>query len=144
LGASRSGPTWSSKAHTESDRRAPDTPKVLLVAGIGIAPRGRARALRPGDLTLLYRVHDPGDVVFRGELDTLARARGARVHYLVGGRRPEGSDPLDVAALERLVPDVRDHDVYLCGPVPMMLRVEAALRRLGLPARQIHTERFAY
>ena len=123
-------------------------PKVLLVAGgIGIAPlRALLDALpaRPGDLTLLYRVHDARDVVFRDELDTLARTRGVRVHYLVGGRQPEGADPLDAAALERLVPDVRDHDVYLCGPVSMMQRVERALRRLGLPARQIHAERFAY
>ena len=123
-------------------------PKVLLVAGgIGITPlRSLLEALpaRPGDLTLVYRVHDARDIVFRDELDTIARSRGARVHYLVGGRRPEGSDPLDAAALERLVPDVRDHDVYLCGPVTMMQRVERALRGLGLPARQIHAERFAY
>lgn len=123
-------------------------PRVLLVAGgIGIAPlRALLEALpaKPGDLTLVYRVHDPRDIVFREELDTLALARGALVHYLIGGRRPEGSDQLDAAALERLVPDVRDRDVYLCGPVPMMQRVEVALRGLGLPARQIHTERFAY
>jgi len=123
-------------------------PKVLLVAGgIGITPlRALLEALpaKPGDLTLLYRVHDATEIVFRNELDTLARARGARVHYLVGSRRPEGSDPLDATELERLVPDVRERDVYVCGPVPMMQRVEAALRRLGLPHRQIHAERFAY
>ena len=123
-------------------------PGVLLVAGgIGIAPlRALLEALpaRPDDLTLLYRVHDSRDIVFRHELDTLARVRGARVHYLIGGRWPEGADPLDAAALERLVPDVLDRDVYLCGPAPMMRRVETTLRRLGLPARQIHTERFAY
>ena len=121
--------------------------KVLLVAGgIGITPlRALLEALpaRPGDLTLLYRVRDAREIVFRDELDTLARARGARVHYLVGGRAAAGADPLDAAALERLVPDIREHDVYVCGPVPMMERVAAALRRLGLPAGQIHQERFA-
>ncbi len=121
--------------------------KVLLVAGgIGITPlRALLESLpaRPGDLTLLYRVRDARQIVFRDELDTLARVRGVRIHYLFGGRRPPGADPLDAAALERLVPDVRDHDVYLCGPVPMMERASDALRRLGLPARQIHQERFA-
>ena len=99
---------------------------------------------KPGDLTLVYRVGDATQIVFRSELETLARARGATVHYLVGSRRPDGADPLDAAGLERLVPDVRDRDVYVCGPVAMMQRVEASLRGLGLPRGQIHAERFAY
>ena len=123
-------------------------PKVLLVAGgIGITPlRALLEALpaRHGDMTLLYRVSDARDIVFRDELETLARARGADVRYLVGRREATGGDPLEASALERLVPDVRDRDVYLCGPLSMMERVEDSLRRLGLPRRQIHTERFAY
>ena len=122
--------------------------KVLLVAGgIGITPlRALLEALpaKRGDLTLLYRVRDARDIVFRDELDTLARERGAQVHYLIGRRAGAPADPLGAASLERLVPDVRDRDVYLCGPVPMMRKVEDSLRRLGLPARQIHAERFAY
>jgi predicted ferric reductase len=122
-------------------------PKVLLIAGgIGIAPlRSLLEALpaRPGDLTLLYRVGDMRDIVFRSELETLAKARGAHIHYLVG-RRGEIRDPLEARALQRLVPDIADHDVYLCGPLPMMDRVETSLRGLGLPQRQIHAERFAY
>ena len=72
------------------DRRPPERPKVLLLAGgIGITPlRALFEALpaRHGDMTLLYRVHDEADVVFRAEIEALARARGARVHYLLGPR----------------------------------------------------------
>ncbi len=122
-------------------------PKVLLIAGgIGIAPlRALLEALpaKPGDLTLLYRVREERDIVYRAELETLARSRGARVHYIVG-RRDAGRDRLDGASLERLVPDLAAHDVYLCGPVAMMRSVERTLRDLGLPRRQIHVERFAY
>jgi predicted ferric reductase len=121
---------------------------VLLVAGgIGITPlRALLEALpaRPGDMTLLYRARDARSVVFRDELEVLARARGANIHYLLGPRAAGAEDPLDSKALERLVPDVRDRDVYLCGPGPMMQRVEDSLRKLGLPRRQIHAERFAY
>ncbi|MEA2610700.1 MAG: hypothetical protein QOG32_426 [Chloroflexota bacterium] len=123
-------------------------PKVLLVAGgIGITPlRALLEALpaKPGDMTLIYRARTPADIIFRDELDRLARARGAQVHYVIGRRRFDARDPLDAESLERLVPDVRDRDVYICGPVPMMQRVEGALRRLGLARRQIHAERFAY
>jgi predicted ferric reductase len=122
--------------------------KVLLVAGgVGITPlRALLEALpgKPGDLTLLYRVRDAGSVVFRDELDRIARTRGATVHYLLGRRDGPAGDPLDQAALERLVPDIRERDVYLCGPVSMMQRVEGSLRALGLPAGRIHAERFAY
>lgn len=125
-------------------------PRVLLVAGgIGITPlRALLEALpgKPGDLTLVYRVRDERDIVFRTELDALAKLRGAEVHYLAGRRRlaQRTSDPLEPAGLEALVPDIRDRDVYVCGPVPMMQHVEDSLRRLGLPTRQIHAERFAY
>jgi predicted ferric reductase len=122
-------------------------PKVLLVAGgIGITPlRALLEALPAayGDLTMLYRVRSHGDVVFRDELETLARERGAKVHYLVG-RRDATGDQLDPATLERLVPDIAERDVYLCGPVPMMQRVEASLESLGLPPERVHAERFAY
>jgi predicted ferric reductase len=122
--------------------------KVLLLAGgIGITPlRALLEALpaKRGDLTLIYRVRDASQIVFRDELETLARTRGAQVHYLVGPRDGPSGDLLNAESLERLVPDVRDRDVYLCGPVPMMQRVEESLRRLGLSSRQIHAERFAY
>ena len=97
-----------------------------------------------GDLTLLYRVGDAREIVFRDELETLARTRGAQVRYLVGRRDGPKGDQLDGASLEGFVPDVRERDVYLCGPVLMMQRVEDSLRGLGLSARQIHAERFAY
>jgi Predicted ferric reductase len=124
--------------------------RVLLVAGgIGITPlRSLLEALpaKPGDLTLLYRVRDERDIVFREELDTLARIRGAEVHYFHGPRRHgrRAIDPLGPDGLQALVPDVRHRDVYVCGPAPMMQHVEASLRTLGLPPRQIHAERFAY
>jgi predicted ferric reductase len=125
--------------------------RVLLIAGgIGITP---LRALledlpaRPGDLTLVYRARRPNDLVFRDELDTIARTKGAIVHYVIGRRGsidiPTG-DPLGAASLAGLVPDVGDRDVYLCGPLPMMDSVRRALLVLGVPGTQIHSERFSY
>ncbi len=120
---------------------------VLIAGGIGITPlRALLEALpaKHGDVTLLYRVRDAADVVFRDELETLARQRGARIQYLIGRRGDPGGDPLDPAALERFVPDIRDRDIYLCGPVPLMQHIERSLRTLRVPATQVHAERFAY
>jgi hypothetical protein len=76
----------------------------------------------------------------------LAAHRGAKVHYLVGrrGSREMPGDPLDVAGPRALVPDVRDRDVYLCGPFRLMESVRASLKALAVSASQVHLERFAY
>ncbi len=122
--------------------------RVLLVAGgVGITPlRALLESLPagPGELDLVYRAGDAAEVVFRDELDAIARARGATIHYLVGHRGDPGvgAEPLGPDALVGLVPDLRERDVYLCGPHPMMAAAERSLRSLGVPRAQIHLERF--
>jgi predicted ferric reductase len=124
--------------------------RVLLIAGgIGITPLRALLEELPaarGNLTLVYRVSHEDDLVFRRELDELASLRGAKVHYLVGrrGTPQQPSDPLGPRSLRELVPDVRDRDVYVCGPAGMMERVLSALRSLHVPASQVHYERFAF
>jgi predicted ferric reductase len=124
-------------------------PRVTLIAaGIGIAPMRallESLAARPGELTLLYRAAKAEDLVLRAEIDLLAQARGARVHYLVGRRGVEVPlDPMTGATIRNLVPDITGQDVFLCGPDDFMARVERSLVELGVPARQVHAERFTY
>ncbi len=124
-------------------------PRVTFIAGgIGIAPLRALLESLPaarGDLTLLYRARHESDVVFREELRLLAAHRGATVHLLLGRRGATGSEnPLGSESLARLVPDISEHEVYVCGPAEMMQATEASLRRLGVPDRHIHAERFAY
>ncbi|MFJ8211973.1 ferric reductase-like transmembrane domain-containing protein [Streptomyces sp. NPDC096033] len=121
--------------------------KVLLIAGgIGITPmRALFEALPagPGDLTLLYRAGDAGQLVLRDELEAIAAERQAALHYLVG-RSDEAYDPLAPQALRSLVPGLADHDVYLCGPPGMTDATTAALVRAGVPSGRIHSECFTY
>jgi len=94
-----------------------------------------------GEATLLYRVTKPDGAVFTDELADLTASRGVRVHYLAGPRRraaswlPAGSgaDLTDAEHLKRLVPDVADRDVWLCGPSPWMAAVRAAAGEAGCP-----------
>jgi predicted ferric reductase len=125
-------------------------PRVLLIAGgIGVTPLRALLEDLPagrGDLTLLYRTRGARDLVFEREFDQLARLRGATVHYLVGRRGTPDMprDPFEPRSLRRLVPDVHQRDVYVCGPVPMMDTVRRSLRALHVPDAQIHDERFAF
>ncbi|WP_424213876.1 ferredoxin reductase family protein [Streptomyces sp. BI20] len=122
-------------------------PKVLLLAGgVGITPM---RALfetlpgGPGDLTLLYRARSEDELVLRGELEEIAARRGAALHYLLGSSGAAW-DPLAPEALRALVPDLADHDVYLCGPPGMTEAAERALARAGVPAGRVHSECFTF
>ncbi|MEO7260558.1 MAG: ferredoxin reductase family protein [Jatrophihabitantaceae bacterium] len=122
--------------------------KVLLIAGgIGITP---LRALfesvpgGPGEVTLLYRASRDADVVFGDELHAIAAHRGARLHLLTGSRAQLGHDPLSSDLLSANIPDLRSHDVYVCGPDGMAGSVIAALRTAKVPSRQIHHESFEF
>ncbi|MYS21796.1 Ferredoxin-NADP reductase [Streptomyces sp. DvalAA-14] len=119
--------------------------KVLLLAGgVGVTP---LRALfaslpaRPGDLTLIHRARTTDDLALRGELESIARSRGAHLHYLLN--QADGRSPRLTAELLRgTVPDLAQHDVYLCGPPGMARASYEALRSAGVPARHIHHESF--
>ncbi len=118
---------------------------VLLIAGgVGITPMRalfETLPLDPGqNLTLLYRARGPEQLLFRNELDDIARRRGARVHYLLG----DDPDCLTARALVALVPRLGRHEVFLCGPARMTDAVHVALRAAGVPPEQVHEERFAF
>jgi predicted ferric reductase len=129
---------------------------TLLACGIGITPM---RALLEdldyprGGATLIYRARSEPDLVFRADLDDLAQRRGVTVHYLLGRRPSRRASWLpdhaaakwsDSAALKRLAPQLRDSDVFLCGPDEWMDAAAAAVLETGVPANQLHQERFTW
>ena len=122
-------------------------PRVLLIAGgVGITPM---RALfeemdLPGkDVTLVYRASREQDLVLKRELDDIAERSGARVVYLVGPSSDARND-MSAHALNRIVGDLSDHDVYLCGSPRLSSRVRGSLMDSGFPRHQLHEERFSF
>lgn len=130
--------------------------KVLLMgSGIGITPMRallEELAQRPGEVTVVHRVRSRAEAVLADELRSLAAARGAR-YLLVEGRRvpgrsswlPEQAAHLtDAQALLEIVPDLADHDVYVCGADGWMDAVRTAALEAGAAREAVHLERFAY
>jgi predicted ferric reductase len=119
--------------------------KTLLIAGgIGITPiRALLEELR-GDVAVIYRVASDAEIVFRDELEAVSRERGATLHVVVGDHAsPGGEHLLSLEHLRELVPDIRQREVFLCGPPGMTDAVERTIRRAHVPRRHIHVERFA-
>lgn len=121
-------------------------PRVLLIAGgVGITPmRSLFEVIDlPGkDITLVYRASKEQDLVLKHEIDEIAERSGARVVYLVGPSSDTAND-ISAHALNRIVGDVRDHDVYLCASPGLAARVRGSLMDSGLPRHQLHEERFS-
>ncbi|MDH6520340.1 ferredoxin-NADP reductase/DMSO/TMAO reductase YedYZ heme-binding membrane subunit [Streptomyces sp. SAI-135] len=118
------------------------SPKSLLVAaGVGITPMRALFETLPGEVTLLYRARTAEDLALGGELEALARWRGAKVLYALNG--PDGRRPdLTARSLRSAVPDLAGHDVYICGPHGFARDLYEELRAAGVPDRRIHHESF--
>jgi predicted ferric reductase len=127
-------------AFTAAARR---RPRVALIAGgVGITPilaLLEDMPAAPGDIAVVYRATREEDVILRDELAVLARRRGAELHYVLGA-----GDRLAPEEIRRLVPDIAQRDVYVCGPPAMTEATRASLSGAGVSRRQIFTERFAF
>ncbi|MFD5854929.1 ferredoxin reductase family protein [Streptomyces chartreusis] len=119
-------------------------PGALLIAGgVGITPvRAMLEDQTTGDFVVLYRVRSEADAVLLDEVRHLVALRGGRLHLLTGRTGENAVPPFDPANLHRLVPDITDRDVYVCGPPAMTTAVLGGLRELRVPAGQVHAERF--
>ncbi|MFD7285819.1 ferric reductase-like transmembrane domain-containing protein [Streptomyces sp. NPDC059863] len=125
-------------AFTTMHRTRPDT--LLIAGGVGITPVRALLEELHGHVVLIYRVATDQDAVLYDELTELAHAKGAQLHLITGPSTPDRLAPHE---LGRLVPDVTERDVYVCGPPGMTTAVLRTLRQLGVPKPQIHAERFS-
>jgi predicted ferric reductase len=121
-------------------------PRALLIAaGSGIAPIRALLEELPRGTIVIYRARTTEELIFKRELEWLARDRGASVWYILGSRHDQAPrHVLSPAGLRELVPDVSRRDVYLCGPEGLMKAAQRALRRLRVPRRQIHLDPFTF
>jgi ferredoxin-NADP reductase/Fe-S-cluster-containing hydrogenase component 2/putative sterol carrier protein len=125
---------------------------VLIGGGVGMTPlMSVARYLTdskwPGKIQMVLSFRKPSDYLFREEVGSL-QARNPNLKVTVTLSNPgEESWPgptgrIDKAFLERVIPNIADQRVHLCGPPPMMDTVKTALNELGVPKANIKTEAF--
>ena len=97
-----------------------------------------------GDVIVIYRVVREEDVIFREELETLARERGIALFLVVGDHASEDGAPLlSSDHLQDLVPDITEREVYVCGPPALTELLERNVRGAQVPSNLVHVEKFA-
>lgn len=129
-----------------------DAPLLLVSAGVGITPMvsilDHVARTQPGRaVTAVHADRSPGRHPLRADV----LSSGSRIHefrHQVWYEEPgTGAAPAETETYTGLVqPDSitvpLDAEAYLCGPVPFMRDVRAALRRRGIPADRIRYEVF--
>lgn len=134
---------------------APDVHEaVFIAAGAGITPiRGLIEAMLKRDgnerVTLIYASRSPRQVIFREELEALARDHPNFNLYLVLSRPGKGwqglGGRLDQSRLAGLVAQTGTGEqchFYLCGPDDFMQMARESLASLSITPSRIHSERF--
>lgn len=130
-------------------RRCSNSRILLIAGGIGITPIRTlaAQMAREGrDVILLYANRNRATLAFEKEFAAIAAAAPCIKVIPVLSHEPEWPGErgfVDGERILRLVPDVKDRDVFLCGPPVMMKMVRKALTELGVPHAHTHSERFA-
>ncbi|MBP2456670.1 putative ferric reductase [Clavibacter michiganensis] len=126
---------------------------AVVASGIGITPiRAFLEELDvpAGAVTILLRARDPRETYLWDEVVEWAAARGHRVFTSIGPRGSGRAGWLSAADVERGVhagtafPDLRGSDLYVCGPQRWADLVVADATAAGLPAAQLHRERFSW
>jgi predicted ferric reductase len=123
----------------------------LIAGGVGIAPvlsmletLADRRDVRPVVVFAGNRNQD--SIIMRERIDELIPRMNVEVVHALEDPPPGWageSGYLDADIFARHLPaNFRRFQYFACGPTPMLVAVERALVRIGVPADRIHTERF--
>lgn len=113
---------------------------LFLTAGSGITPVIGILRNHLDDLTDVAHIHcapTEVDVIFASELREYAAASRLTLHE----NHDDVAGIFDLASLDRLVPDWREREVWVCGPTGLLDAAESHWETAGL-ADQLHVERF--
>jgi len=128
-------------------------PLLLVGGGSGIVPlmamlRHRALSAVTVPVCLLYSSRTYDDIIYRAELDRIARAdESSRIVHTLTRSQPGGwtgyRRRVDREMLAEVAPPAQDNPLaFICGPTRLVEGAAEILTGLGYAAPRIKTERF--
>ncbi len=131
-----------------------DAEKVICLAGgSGITPFvSMANAIADGDedfeMTLLYGSRNYDNILFREELEALAKkCDKIKVVHVLSGDDAQASEGIEkgfitAELIKKYAPENEPYSVFLCGPQQMYAFVDKELEKLNLEKKYIRHEMF--
>jgi ferredoxin-NADP reductase len=128
-------------------------PLCLIAGGAGVTPlmamlRHRDKGRRLAPALLIYSARSLADIIYRDELDAMAR-RDASLSVIYALTREQPKDwPGHRGRIDKTLlamtcsPVLRMPAIYVCGPTSFVESVSGFLVELGFDALRIKTERF--
>lgn len=127
-------------------------PLLLVAGGSGIVPlmamaRHRAAVGATVPARLLYSSRNFDDIIYRADLDALAKRDGLQVFHTLTRSQPEGWQGFARRIDDRMVAEVNKPfgpkaQVFICGPTALVETAADAAEAAGVAAERIKTERF--
>ncbi len=120
--------------------------QIWVAGGIGVTPfLSFLRDLKTGlthDVDFYYTVRHPEEAVFKDEIEAAAK-QNSRLKARIRFSSTDGSLTVD-EIVRNAGGDIREHHVYMCGPLPMVQAFEKQFMEAGVPAGNIHFEEFNF
>jgi predicted ferric reductase len=119
--------------------------QVWIAGGIGITPflsMAHSMGAGPYNIDLYYSVKSEAELIdFDALMSTQINTpdRVLRVIPFIG----EKQGMLTASYIAGVSPNMKDREILVCGPPPMMRAMRAQFTEMGVPNRKIHTEEFA-
>jgi ferredoxin-NADP reductase len=129
--------------------------RLFLSGGSGVTPlmsmvRHESDMAEDHDTNFVHCARTPKDIVFRQELDVIAqrRSRLQVVHVVESVTGESGwsgyRGRVSGALFDLIVPDLREREVFCCGPAPFMAAVRKILETSAFDMARYHEESFLF
>jgi glycine betaine catabolism B len=138
---------------TAFDRPAPKY--LFLSAGSGVTPlmsmvRAWHDLAAETDVVFAHSAHSPADIVFRAELELMARSQpGFRLAAICSRDAPGEAwhgyrGRLTRPMLELIAPDLKEREIFACGPESYRAAMRAMLAEADCDPARYHEESFSF
>ncbi|MCK0198356.1 hybrid-cluster NAD(P)-dependent oxidoreductase [Ancylobacter sp. 6x-1] len=150
------GPMGDFSCFGEGEPRPAPAKYLFLSGGSGITPlMSMARTFHdlgePRDIVFVHAARSPADIVFRTELELMARNQPENFRLVPVCEAGSPGEPwngfagrLSLPMLKLIAPDLASREVFVCGPSPFMAAVRGLLKEAGFDMTRHHEESFSF
>ncbi len=129
---------------------------LFLSGGSGITPlMSMSRAFHdlaePRDIVFVHAARSPADIIFRDELELMARNQPGHFRFAPVCETDSPMQPwhglrgrLNLGLLNHIAPDYKEREIFVCGPSPFMAAVRSMLKEAGFDMSRHHEESFNF